>query len=132
MAMQPDPLDYSTEVRRRFDSPSRHGRLFGSRADTRRGMAGDVRQGVRVAFEARVRDGRIADCRFRAYGCPHVIAAASWVAEHAVGRAADDPAWPDPRALHALLEAPAHKLGSLLVVEDAWRACMAAPPAADT
>jgi len=59
-----------------------------------------------------------------------VIAAASWVAEHAEGRALGELDWLDPRALAATLEAPAHKLGNLLVVEDAFRACVAGKPAA--
>jgi hypothetical protein len=54
-----------------------------------------------------------------------VIAAASWVAEQAEGRTVTDTAWLDPRRLAERLEAPPHKLGSLLVVEDAFRACFA-------
>jgi hypothetical protein len=118
-----DPLDYSGEVRRRFDTPARHGRLYGTAPERLSGVAGDASRGVRVEFQARVREGRVTECRFRAYGCPHVIAAASWVAEHAEGRPAGEPHWPDPRALLELLEAPPHKLGNLLVVEDAYRAC---------
>jgi len=118
-------LDYSSEVRQRFERLPRHGRIFGESSERVAGAAGNMEHGVRVEFEARIRDGRIAECRFRAYGCPHVIAAASWVAEHAEGRAAGDVDWLDPRKIAELLDAPAHKLGSLLVVEDAFRACMA-------
>jgi NifU-like protein involved in Fe-S cluster formation len=71
-----------------------------------------------------VRQGKVLECRFRAYGCPQVIAAASWVAEHAEGRRTAELDWVDPHALAQLLDAPAYKLGSLLVVEDAYRACM--------
>jgi NifU-like protein involved in Fe-S cluster formation len=119
-------LDYSSEVRQRFEHLPRHGRVFGEPPERVAGAAGSMEHGVRVEFEARIRDGRIVECRFRAYGCPHVIAAASWVAEHAEGRAAADTDWLEPRRIAELLDAPAHKLGSLLVVEDAFRACMAA------
>lgn len=125
MSIGIEPLDYSGEVRRRFESAPRHGRVFAAPAERIAGAAGDAARGVRVEFEARVRAGRILECRFRAYGCPHVIAAASWVAEHAEGKRTSDTSWLDPRSLAELLEAPPHKLGSLLVVEDAFRACVA-------
>ena len=120
----PDPLVYSPEVEKRFDAPVRHGPLYGPPADRCSGLAGDADRGVHVRFEARVRNGAVVECRFQAYGCPHVIAAASWVAEHADGRRIDEAGWPDAHALLARLEAPAHKLGSLLVVEDAYRAML--------
>lgn len=121
----PDPLVYSPEVEKRFDAPARHGPLLAAAADRVAGAAGDADRGVHVRFEARVRAGRVAECRFQAYGCPHVIAAASWVAEHAEGRRIDEAGWPDAHGLLARLAAPAHKLGSLLVVEDAYRAMLA-------
>lgn len=123
-------LDYSGEVRNRFETAPRHGRVLAAPTEHWSGGAGEVGRGVRVEFEARVRDGRVAECRFRAYGCPHVIAAASWVAEQAEGRSVGDLEWLDPQRLAALLEAPPHKLGSLLVVEDALRACFAGRPEA--
>jgi NifU-like protein involved in Fe-S cluster formation len=123
--MPGDVLDYSQEVRHRFELAPRHGRVFATPAERLRGAAGETTRGVRVEFEARVRGGRIVECRFHAYGCPHVIAAASWVAEHAEGRSVSDADWLDPRQLAELLEAPPYKLGSLLVVEDAFRACLA-------
>ncbi len=121
-------LDYSPEVQHRFETAPRHGRVLAAQSERRTGGAGEIARGVRVEFEMRVRAGRVAECRFRAYGCPHVIAAASWVAEQAEGRAVDEVEWLEPRRLAALLEAPAHKLGSLLVVEDAYRACVAGRP----
>jgi NifU-like protein involved in Fe-S cluster formation len=120
-----DLLDYSGEVRHRFETAPRHGRIFAPAAERLHGAAGEVARGVRVEFDARVRAGRIVECRFRAYGCPHVIAAASWVAEQAEGRPANDTDWVEPRRLADFLEAPPHKLGNLLVVEDAYRACLA-------
>ena len=129
--MHTELLDYSGEVRHRFETAPRHGRVLAAPSERLSGGAGDTGRGARVEFEARVRGGRIVECRFRAYGCPHVIAAASWVAEQAEGRVIGDTAWLDPRRLAELLEAPPHKLGSLLVVEDAFRACVSGPPAAE-
>jgi len=124
--MNADQLEYSAEVRQRFERAPRHGRVLAAASERRVGVAGNIAHGARVEFEARVRHGKVLECRFRAYGCPHVIAAASWVAEHADGRRTAELDWVDPRELARRLEAPAHKLGSLLVVEDAYRACMGA------
>ena len=117
---------YSPEVLRRFDAPGGAGPLFGGGAVVR-GAAGDFARGTRVEFHLRLDRGIISACRFQAYGCPHVIAAASWIAERAEGLEIGEP----PAAFSALsvaeaLEAPAEKLGPLLVVEDAFAAALAA------
>ncbi len=111
-------LDYSPLVRERFERPANAGRLLG---DAVRGAAGERSNGTRVEFDFRLRDGRVERARFRAYGCPHAIAAASWVAEHAEGRDLKAGSWPDPLELAQILGLPEHKLGVLLVVEDAVR-----------
>jgi iron-sulfur cluster assembly protein len=41
------------------------------------GEAGSPERGAWVRFEARVDSGRIVDCGFRAWGCPHTLAAAA-------------------------------------------------------
>lgn len=111
-------LEYSDMVRDRFDRPHNAGRLFGTVVT---GRAGDEALGTRVELDFRIRDGVVERGRFRAYGCPHAIAAASWVAEAAEGRTLADTGWLDPLRLAELLEVPQHKLGVLLVVEDALR-----------
>jgi NifU-like protein involved in Fe-S cluster formation len=45
-------------------------------------------QGIRVAFSATLDDGVIERLRFRAWGCPHVIAAAEWVCTQLEGKPA--------------------------------------------
>jgi len=98
-----------------------------------RGAAGSRALGTWVQFDMQVaaEPRVIAAMRFLAFGCPHVIAVAAWLAEHAVGRSVE-PALPESvQALRARFEAPVEKLGRLLIVEDAWMAAMrAAAPAA--
>jgi NifU-like protein involved in Fe-S cluster formation len=113
-----EQLNYSTLVRDRFERPVNAGRLLG---DAVRGAAGEKSLGIRVEFDLRLRGGRVERARFRAYGCPHAIAAASWVAEQAEGRSLAADEWLDPLQLADVLELPEHKLGVLLVVEDAFR-----------
>ena len=117
------PEAYSALVREHFERPRLSGRLGGR--GVRQGAAGSTERGVWVEFSIRIADGRVADARFRAYGCPHTIAAASWVAEHLIGQPVARAAEIDPLELGERLEAPAEKLGNLLVVEDALRACLA-------
>ena len=88
------------------------------------GEAIAVERGAWVRFDARVEAGRIAECVFRAWGCPHVLAAAAWVASEAPTRAIADSAPFDAARLTRELDAPAEKMGRMLVVEDAFRALL--------
>lgn len=88
------------------------------------GDAGREDLGTRVRFELRCVSGIVTGARFQAFGCPHTIAAAAWLAEHLPGRALES-ANPMPiLELGELLEVPTEKLGRLLVVEDALQAAV--------
>ena len=113
-----ETLSYSPDVEERFRRPPNAGRLPGPVV---RGVAGDEALGTRVEFHFRLREGTVDRASFLAYGCPYTIAAASWVAEAAEGRALSDTGWMDPLALADTLEVPPEKLAVLLVVEDALR-----------
>jgi len=89
------------------------------------GEACALDRGAWVRFAARLAGDRIEDCRFRAFGCPHTLAAASYVAGSLRGAALADAAAIDAAALRRELDAPAEKMGRLLVVEDALRALLA-------
>jgi NifU-like protein involved in Fe-S cluster formation len=110
---------YSPRVRALFEILPRAGTLpAGGRVIA--GEAAALERGAWVRFEARLEGGRIADCRFQAWGCPHTLAAAALAAEElAAGRL------PDARWLGRELEAPASKMGRLLVVEDAMQSLLA-------
>jgi hypothetical protein len=107
-----------------------------------RGSAGSRAAGTWVQFDLdwRVEDGagsegragggrpRVRDARFLAFGCPHTIAAAAWLVEHAVAEAYAGVGLPEAVPLIARRFAvPIEKLGRLLLVEDAW---LAATPGA--
>jgi NifU-like protein involved in Fe-S cluster formation len=90
--------------------------------DVVRETAGDREQGAEVVLQVCVAAGRAQQLRFRAFGCPHFLAAASWLTErlHDAGRAefAD---W-DWREAAGALEVPPAKYGRLLVLQDVVRA----------
>ena len=80
-----------------------------------------------VRFHLRVAADIVKDARFQAYGCPHTLAAAAWLARQLRGRARARPAARAPRRIGPQAHGvPVEKLGRLLVVEDAvqrlpWR-----------
>jgi hypothetical protein len=88
------------------------------------GEAIAIERGAWVRFDARVEAGRIVECVFRAWGCPHVLAAAAWVAAEAQAHAVADSAAFDASRLARELDAPAEKMGRMLVVEDAFRSLL--------
>lgn len=62
------------------------GHLAADRAGFATGAAEDEAHAARVRIQIHAADrARIDDARFLAFGCPSVIACASWVAEHSVG-----------------------------------------------
>jgi NifU-like protein involved in Fe-S cluster formation len=89
------------------------------------GEAGSLGRGAWVRFEARVDSGRIVDCGFRAWGCPHTLAAAAvartWMLAWQEGSASQCEA----ARLARELDVPAAKMGRMLVVEDAGKALLA-------
>jgi len=85
------------------------------------GHAGSVAQGTMFSLSARVSGQRIEAVRFEAYGCPHCIAAGSWLSERLVGlNQAELNAW-SWREAGQVLAFPAEKRGRLLILEDAVR-----------
>jgi NifU-like protein involved in Fe-S cluster formation len=86
-----------------------------------RSAAGDAEQGACVRLEFRVEGGRVLDARFRAFGCPHFIASASWLTDRLRGAGrADLEVW-DWREAAEALEVPPAKYGRLLTLQDAVR-----------
>jgi len=116
-------MEYSEEVRRRFQVPGRVGVLVAEGANTLTGEAQDRALGVWARFQVMIDAGRIGAVRFQVFGCPHTIAGASLLAELLEEQplAALEGAW--ARRLAKRLQVPEEKLGRLLVLEDALRAC---------
>jgi NifU-like protein involved in Fe-S cluster formation len=115
-----DP-QYSPQVVEHFEHPRNSGH-FEAGAGIVRGVAGSVAQGTLFALSARIAAERIEAVRFEAYGCPHCIAAGSWLSERLVGLTrAELQAW-SWREADQELQFPAEKRGRLLILEDAVRA----------
>ena len=122
-------MKYSELTLHYFETAAQAGILLGP--DVCRGEAGSRAQGTWVQFDVRIgsrnQESTVEAARFLAYGCPHVIAVADWLAQSAVGRPAEPVL---PESVHALrerFEVPIEKLGRLLIVEDAWIAALSSP-----
>ncbi len=150
-AAAPDQLE--PEVRALFASLAHAGELRGAAGETAgaapvrilAGEAGREDLGTRVRFMLRMDAHRVLEARYRAYGCPHTLAACEWLARRLEGRGAEgrgaeaggapgggvrglslQALLPDtPLDWAARLGVPAAKLGRLLVIEDALRAALA-------
>lgn len=109
---------------RRFREPAFAGRIEASGATV--GRAGSRRTGSEVVFYLRIADGQITEARFEAFGCPHTIAAADYVAENITGQALAGLRI-DPHAIATTLGLPPEKLGQVLIVEDALRTALENP-----
>lgn len=112
---------YSAEVVRRMAALPGAGRL-GPSADVAVGRAGDRDHGAEVVLYVRVTGGQVSEARFQAFGCPQLLAAASWLTERVRGATRERLAAWDWREAADALEVPAAKFGRLLTLQDALRA----------
>lgn len=113
--------EYSSIVVDHFEHP-RNGGRFEAGEGVIKGTAGSIAQGTMFVLSARIDGERIEAVRFEAYGCPHCIAAGSWLSERLVGLTRDRlRAWRWRDADQAL-QFPLEKRGRLLILEDAVHA----------
>ncbi len=111
--MSADP--YSRLVREYFSDPAHCG-------DLEAGQVADISdQGMHVCLAATHGNGRIEALRFRAWGCPHLIAACEAFCRGWEGRCATELL--DFKAVEIMrtLSVPVEKTGRILVLEDAVR-----------
>ena len=111
--MSDDP--YSAQVRDLFADLSHAGDLD----DAERSALDE--QGVRIRLAARHREGHLQALRFRAWGCPHVLAACEAVCREYEGRPVADLERFRATEIMGILSIPMEKTGRILVVEDAVR-----------
>jgi len=116
---------YSAAVVDHFEHPRHAGRLPPG-PDVIEAAAGSVADGARVVLGAKLARDRLDGLRFQAYGCPHCLAAASWLCERLqAARLEQLEAWCWREAAMAL-DIPVAKYGRLLTLEDAVHALAAA------
>lgn len=120
--MSADPERYSPRVLELFRRLPGQAPLPAGAGTIARGEALALDRGAWVRFEARLSAGRVVACAFRAWGCPHTLAAAAHCCAAVEGLVIAEARAIPARQLAEILEAPLEKLGRLLVVEDAMHA----------
>jgi len=126
-------MRYNELTRRHFEAAAAAGVLTGPAV--RRGAAGSPLKGAWVQFDVQITasccgaaSGAAIDAvRFLAFGCPHVIAVADWIAQSAAGQPVVLRLPESVAALRERFDVPIEKLGRLLIVEDAWIAAVSSP-----
>lgn len=125
MSAQPDlpgtSPAYSDLVIEHFHHPRNAGELAPG-PGVHRGHAGNRGAGAEVALSMRIAGGAVADVRFRAFGCPHLLAAASLATERLQGMPVVQLARWSAADVGRELGVPVEKRGRLLILEDAVRA----------
>jgi NifU-like protein involved in Fe-S cluster formation len=106
---------YSKRVRELFANPAHAGDIEGAIAVL------VENQGVRVALAASREQDLIVALRFRAWGCPHLIAAAEAFCAGYEGQPWSSLEDFRTHELMQSLPVPAQKMGRILVLEDAAR-----------
>jgi cysteine desulfurase len=88
------------------------------------GEAGGPGQDTWVRFHLLVTGDTVKDARFQAFACPHTTETAAWLCGQLRGRHREALIPGTPAAWAAARGIPVEKLGRLLLVEDALRACL--------
>lgn len=117
---------YNAEVRRRFENPVHAGDPQGVYDQVIEGAASESANGAQLLLSAGMIGGKIASLRFRARGCPHLIAAADWFCSRFEGLEPSQLAEVRLTDLSEILEVPVTKSGRLLLIEDAAKGLLAA------
>ncbi len=119
---------YSPLTRRLFEDPAH-------RADSAGAPPGAESvyvdtQGVRLRLNGVGSNGRIERLTFRAFGCPHFLAACEWLCQSLEGKETGALESLKPAEIMQTLSLPVEKTGRILVLEDAAKAlhaCLAEP-----
>jgi len=115
---------YAQLVRQHFSRPVGAGCFEPGVPGVVQGCAGSREQRLAVQFQCRLVGEKILEARLLAWGCPHSIAGASWLAERLAGMGLVNAARITGIEMSAALDGPADKMGSILILEDALGACL--------
>jgi len=116
---------YNNEVRTRFANPVHAGDVEGHYDTLLGAEAVQAGSGARIRLTAGIEAGRVVALRFRAWGCPHLIAAGDALCEEAAGRMLEELAGWKAAPMAERLGLPRSKAGVMFLLEDALRSIVA-------
>ena len=114
-----EAVQYNELTRELFTNPVHAGDLVAKHQHTVEADVGESATGARIALAAGLQGGRIGELRFRAWGCPHLIAALEAACAELEGRPLDAlKNWKTDNITQEL-SVPIEKSGRILLLEDA-------------
>lgn len=119
-----NPDGYAAPVWRLFRSAPRSGRFPPGTPGVVSAQAGTRAARSVLRLEFLLKDHRVADARFQAYGCPSSIAVGAWIADWAIGRSAAELGTLSAAELRAALEMSDDRAHCALMGEDCLRAAL--------
>ena len=119
MAVAGDP--YNPATRALFADPLHVGDLQNEYELAARAEASESADGARLQLAIGLEDGKLRECRFLVFGCPHLVAAAEWLCRNFEGGTLADLAAFRVADCMGPLDIPVEKTGRILLLEDAIR-----------
>ena len=115
---------YNDQVRALFQDPRHAADAATGKGRRHEARASESAAGAQVLLIGIVSEGAIAALRFRAFGCPHLIAAAEMTCERFEGEMVNRLRDFNVSDLMERLGVPVEKTGRILLLEDAVRALL--------
>ncbi len=112
---------YNRCTRQYFEEPVHAGDLQDEYTVSAVAEAQESAAGARIQLAVGVQEGTLKECRFRVFGCPHLIAAGEWLCDHYEGKTLPELLQFRAADCMVLLAVPVEKTGRILLLEDAIR-----------
>lgn len=104
-----------------FAAPAHVGDLQHKYAKSALAQASESAAGAKLQLAVGMVEGKLQEIRFRAFACPHLVAAAEWLCKEYEGRSLEDLAGFRAADCMVPLAIPVEKIGRILLLEDAIR-----------
>ncbi|WP_169740698.1 iron-sulfur cluster assembly scaffold protein [Nevskia soli] len=122
--IETNPFGYAEPIWERFTHPRHVGEFPAGTPGVVTGEAGSKAARSVLRLQLRFEGGRVADVRFRAYGCPSSIAVGAWIVEWSLGKTPAELAALRAAELRQALEIADDRAHCALLGEDALRAAL--------
>ena len=120
-----NPFGYAEPIWERFTHPRHAGEFAPGTPGVVSGEAGSKAARSVLRLQLRFEAGRVADVRFRAYGCPSSIAVGAWIVDWSLGKTPAELASLRAADLRKALEIADDRAHCALLGEDALQAALA-------
>jgi nitrogen fixation NifU-like protein len=117
-------MAYSTKVIEHYENPKNVGTLDKSDPSVGTGLVGAPACGDVMRLQIKVKDGRIADAKFKTFGCGSAIASSSLATEMIKGMTLEEAATISNTQIVEELNLPPVKIHCSVLAEDAIKAAI--------